>query len=85
MLEILEIMEIPGKILQFNALNPESLYENNAEVAYKVSFYYPEQRTFPPEKTEKFYDAEAFFLVGDHFYLITKNRSKGFGGNSKSL
>lgn len=73
------------KNLAIYALNPESLYENNAEVAYKVSFYYPEQRTFPPEKTEKFYDAEAFFLVGDHFYLITKNRSKGFGGTSKSL
>lgn len=49
------------KNLAIYALNPESLYENNAEVAYKVSFYYPEQRTFPPEKTEKFYDAEAFF------------------------
>lgn len=55
------------------------------KLLYKVSFYYPEQRTFPPEKTEKFYDAEAFFLVGDHFYLITKNRSKGFGGTAKSL
>ncbi|EID76419.1 SdiA-regulated domain-containing protein [Imtechella halotolerans] len=71
------------KNLAIYALNPESLYENNAEVAYKVSFYYPEQRTFPPEKTEKFYDAEAFFLVGDHFYLITKNRSKGFGGTAR--
>lgn len=47
---------------------------------YKVSFSYPEQKDFPPKKTEFFYDAESFFEHNGNFYLFTKNRSKGFDG-----
>jgi hypothetical protein len=49
---------------------------------YKISFAYPEQKDFPPKKTEMFYDVEGFFEFKNNFYLFTKNRSKGFDGTS---
>lgn len=49
---------------------------------YKVSFYYPEQTSFPPSKKELLYDCEAFFELNGFFYLFTKNRSKGFDGTT---
>ncbi|WP_299518964.1 hypothetical protein, partial [uncultured Flavobacterium sp.] len=52
------------------------------KVAEKVTFYYPEQKDFPAKKKDKLYDCEAFFLYQNHFYLFTKNRSKGFDGTS---
>lgn len=58
------------------------LQNNTVDSVAKISFYYPEQTQFPPNKKEMFYDVEAFFVYGDHFYLFTKNRSKGFDGTS---
>lgn len=60
-----------------NALNQE-----NAVPAYKISFSYPEQKDFPPKKTALFFDVEGFFEYNNHFYLFTKNRSKGFDGTT---
>jgi len=45
-----------------------------------IKFYYPEQREFPPKKSNLIYDCEAFFEHEGNFYLFTKNRSKGFNG-----
>lgn len=50
--------------------------------AYKISFAYPEQKDFPPDKTELFFDVEGFFEFKDNFYLFTKNRSKEFDGTT---
>lgn len=47
-----------------------------------IRFYYPEQKDFPPKKSALFYDCEAFFEFNGHFYLFTKNRSKGFDGSA---
>ena len=57
---------------------------NSSEVNSKeiIRFYYPEQTDFPPKKNELFYDCEAFFEFNGSFYLITKNRSKGFDGTT---
>lgn len=46
----------------------------------KITFYYPEQKEFPPKKTEWLFDAESFFEHNGNFYIFTKNRSKGFDG-----
>lgn len=51
------------------------------KVAYTINFYYPEQKEFPPKKSEFIYDVEAFFEHNGNFYLFTKNRSKGFDGS----
>lgn len=60
-----------------NELNTE-----NAISEYKISFSYPEQKDFPPQKTKMFFDVEGFFEYQNHFYLFTKNRSKGFDGTA---
>lgn len=67
------------KILRIAAADLQSKTEVAAE---KIEFYYPEQQQFPPKKTQLLYDAEAFFILGDSFYVFTKNRSKGFDGTS---
>ncbi|MBC7846307.1 MAG: hypothetical protein H7Y10_07425 [Flavobacterium sp.] len=63
--------------IDHNALNQE-----NAVPAYKISFSYPEQKDFPPNKTSLFFDVEGFFEFKNHFYLFTKNRSKDFDGTT---
>lgn len=63
-------------------INKNSLNQQNAVPAYKISFAYPEQKDFPPKKTEMMYDVEGFFEFKNHFYLFTKNRSKGFDGTA---
>ncbi|MGO4821359.1 MULTISPECIES: hypothetical protein [unclassified Flavobacterium] len=63
-------------------INKESLFSEDATPAYKVSFSYPEQQSFPPKKKEMFYDVEGFFEFKNNFYLFTKNRSKGFDGTT---
>jgi hypothetical protein len=60
-----------------NELSKESVLP-----AYKISFYYPEQKAFPPKKSALFYDVEGFFEFKNNFYLFTKNRSKGFDGTA---
>lgn len=46
-----------------------------------ISFYYPEQKEFPPKKSNLIFDVEAFIVHNGNFYLFTKNRSKGFNGD----
>ncbi|UOB18816.1 hypothetical protein [Abyssalbus ytuae] len=61
--------------------NPDSVKGDDVE-ASKITFNYPEQKDFPPKKSERFYDAEAFFYVNGYFYLFTKNHSKNFDGTT---
>lgn len=61
-------------------IDAASLKNSTAEASYKVSFYYPNQKEFPPKKSELFYDSESFFEYKGNFYIFTKNRSKGFDG-----
>lgn len=49
-------------------------------VAYTISFYYPEQKDFPPKKRERNFDCEAFFEYKGAFYLFSKNRSVNSDG-----
>jgi hypothetical protein len=61
-------------------IDKKSLNLENAIPAYKISFSYPEQKMFPPKKSALFFDVEGFFEYKNNFYLLTKNRSKGFDG-----
>jgi len=56
-------------------------HDNYDKVSSVISFYYPEQKEFPPKKSNLIYDSEAFFEHNGNFYLFTKNRSKGFNGD----
>ena len=70
------------KDLAIYKINQSDLQNAKADVAYKVIFDYPEQTSFPPKKKELLFDVEAFFEYENHFYLFTKNRSRGFDGTS---
>lgn len=61
--------------------NPETV-SGNEITAEIISFYYPEQKDFPPKKDELFFDAESLFYFKDHLYIITKNRSHPFNGEA---
>jgi hypothetical protein len=48
-----------------------------------IDFYYPEQMRFPPIKSERNFDAEAFLVQRDSIFIFTKDWSKPFTGISK--
>jgi hypothetical protein len=48
-----------------------------------IDFYYPEQLYFPPKKSERNFDAEAFVVQRDSIFIFTKDWSKPFNGISK--
>jgi len=48
----------------------------------KISFYYENQKQFPPKKKNLNYDCEAFFYKDGYLYLLTKCRTKPFTGIS---
>lgn len=64
-------------ILKINAvdLNGETI-----AISQKTTFSYPQQTDFPPKKTALLFDCEAFIVMGDYFYLFTKNNSKSYDG-----
>lgn len=59
--------------------NPETEPGDKID-AEKIEFYYPEQKEFPPNKSQRFYDAEALLHYGNSLYIATKNRSNPFTG-----
>jgi hypothetical protein len=42
----------------------------------EISFFYPEQKQFPPVKNKMHFDCEAFFHYNDSLFLFTKSRTK---------
>lgn len=63
-------------------VSKDSLDKSETGFVAKINFSYPEQKDFPPIKTELKYDAEAFIVYKNHFYIFTKNRSKNFDGTT---
>ncbi|MCW5520399.1 hypothetical protein J1N09_11145 [Aureitalea sp. L0-47] len=51
--------------------------------AEKISFRYEDQKKFPPKRSKRNYDVEAFISFNDSLYLFTKNRSSKFDGTTK--
>jgi WD40 repeat protein len=70
------------KDLAIYKISQSDLKGEKVDVAYRITFNYPEQTSFPPKKKELLFDVEAFFEYNNHFYLFTKNRSRGFDGTS---
>jgi len=61
--------------------NPE-LEKGDKIKAEKIEFHYPEQKEFPPKKSNLYYDTEAFFHWGNSLYIITKNRTRPYDGTA---
>jgi len=68
------------KDLAIYKIDKSALNAKTAEATSKVAFYYPDQTEFPPKKSNRIYDCEAFFEYKGNFYLFTKNRSAKFDG-----
>lgn len=51
--------------------------------AEKIEFEFPDQRQFPPDKPERFFDIESMFSKGQWLYLLTRDRSKPFAGKTR--
>ena len=48
-----------------------------------IEFYLEDQKDFPPKKSKRNFDIEAFFYANNHLYLLSKNRSSKFNGKTK--
>jgi len=59
------------------------LDKNTVSYIQKTEFYYPEQKQFPPKKSNLIYDSESFFFFNDNFYVFTKNRSSKSDGTTQ--
>ncbi|MBF01457.1 hypothetical protein [Flavobacterium coralii] len=71
------------KNLAIYKINRDSLDNDMTQPDYTVYFKYPDQKSFPPKKSEFLYDAEAFFEHNGNFYIFTKNRSARYDGSFK--
>ena len=49
----------------------------------KITYWYEDQKEFPPKKSNLNFDSEAFFYKDSSLYILTKCRSKPFTGLSK--
>jgi len=63
-------------------INAPTLSEDETTPSVITTFYYPDQKKFPPKKSERIFDCESFFALGNYFYLFSKNRSSGFDGTT---
>ncbi|AWI27286.1 hypothetical protein HYN49_11820 [Flavobacterium pallidum] len=71
------------KDLAIYKINAADLSSNEAGVSAEINFYFPEQKDFPPKKSMRIFDAEAFFLYNNNFYIFTKNRSTDSDGTTQ--
>lgn len=57
-------------------IHADSLVSNQKKIHPEIiSFTYPEQKKFPPKKSKRHFDCEAFFFMNDSLYLFTKSRA----------
>ncbi|CAM3976376.1 hypothetical protein FLAN108750_02695 [Flavobacterium antarcticum] len=70
------------KDLAIYKIDAAHLLQKEINISGKISFYLPEQKAFPPKKSNRIFDVEAFFIFKDNFYLFTKNRSSKFDGTT---
>jgi hypothetical protein len=70
------------KNLVIYTVNINAINDTKVE-ALKTSFYFEDQKKFPPKKKDRNFDVEAFVYKEGYFYLFTKNRSSHFNGVTK--
>ena len=64
------------KNLAILKVNKNHLNASEASAVERISFYYPDQKKFPPKKKRMHFDCEAFFYYQGYLYLFTKSREK---------
>lgn len=66
----------------YKIANPQlHLLDNvNAEI---INFKFKDQKAFPPNEKEMFFDIEAMFIKGTHIFLLSRDRSKPFSGKTR--
>ena len=70
------------KNLRILIVEKKEFDEKKAEVD-KIEFSYPDQKSFPPEKDNRVFDAEGLLYFNDYLYIFTKSRIKNnFGKTS---
>lgn len=71
------------KNLRIYIVNKDSVTLNASAQARKVEFFYEGQNAFPPEKKQRYFDAEAMVWKNDSLFIFTKNRTNPFDGISR--
>lgn len=63
--------------------NPDNVVGDSV-VPEIIRFSYPDQVSFPPTDSLRYFDMEGMVAVGDSLYLFSKNRTDPFDGLTKS-
>ena len=71
------------KNLRVYKVHVDSVLNNKTVSANAINFHYDDQDAFPPEKSERYFDAEAMVYNNDSLFIFTKNRAEPFDGISK--
>lgn len=64
------------KNLRILKVKNEDLFSKKKANIEHISFYFPEQKKFPPKKDELYFDTESFFYYNNSFYIFTRSRVK---------
>ena len=71
------------KNLAILKVDKDSLNNSGKIKIERISFYYPNQKKFPPKKRKQMhFDCEAFFHFNDSLYLFTKSRERNNFGKT---
>ena len=68
------------KKLFIYSVDLKNVLKNDTVVVKKISFHYPEQKSFPPKEDKMYYDTEALWADSDYLYILTKNRTEPSDG-----
>lgn len=68
------------KDLSIYKIKIDPVLANEDTEAEIIHFTYPEQKEFPPNLANMYYDCEALVYISDSLYLFTKNRTSPFDG-----
>lgn len=71
------------KDLTIYTVKKEDIMKGEKVLPIKTTFYFEDQKKFPPKHKDRNFDVEAFFYKDAFFYLFTRNRSSGFDGTTK--
>jgi len=70
------------KDLSVLKINSEDLIGSEIAEIERISFYFPDQKKFPPKKKKMHFDCEAFFHFNDSLYMFTKSREEHHYGKT---
>ena len=70
------------KNLAILKVSKDSLNNTGKIYIERISFYYPNQKKFPPKRKQMHFDCEAFFHFNDSLYLFTKSRERNNFGKT---